>query len=224
MNNNRLVYLSLFLLSASILCFEIISTRISSVIFANDYAFIIVSLAMLGLGSGSIYSYYKIRISAFAEKVKIISRTLTIIGGSLLLFIVSVIVLSVTIPFIYFTLLFIPFFLAGIVYAQIYKMYAEYSFKIYAADLSGGALGSVVSLGFINVVGAPNSILFLAIIIFSVALSFAQSWIGKKKIITSYSILFISFIVLSYNGKKEFLGKFQSVISSKKIIITSIPI
>jgi hypothetical protein len=156
MKSRIVLYLNVFLLSAVILCFEITSTRISSVIFVNDYAFIIVSLAMLGLGNGSIYSYYKIRITELAEKVKIISRTVAIIGGSLLLFIISVIVLSITIPFIYFILLFIPFFLAGIVYAQIYNMYAENSFKIYAADLSGGALGSIVSLGFINIVGASK--------------------------------------------------------------------
>jgi len=101
-----------------------------------------------------------------------------------LLFIISVIVFSITIPFIYFILLFGPFFLAGIVYAQIYKMHTDNSFKIYAADLSGGALGSVVLLGFINVVGTPNSILFLTLIVFGVALGFSYGWIGKKKIIT----------------------------------------
>ena len=207
MKNNKLLYLNLFLLSASVLCFEIISTRIASVIFVNDYAFIIVSLAMLGLGSGSIYSYYKINSTKLTGTFNVISRSLIFMGGSLLFFIVSVVVLSITIPFIFFFLLFVPFFLAGIVYAVIFKMYAEYSFKIYAADLSGGALGSIVSLGFINIVGAPNSILFLAIIIFSLSISFTQGLIGKRKMIVSSSILFILFVLLSYNGKKEFLGE-----------------
>jgi hypothetical protein len=39
------------------------------------------------------------------------------------------------------------------------------------------------------------------------ALSFAHGRLGKNKIIAGYSILFISFIVLTYNGKKEFLGE-----------------
>ena len=53
--------MSLFLLSASVLCFEIVSTRIASVIFVQDYAFIILSLALLGIGGGGVFSYYKIR-------------------------------------------------------------------------------------------------------------------------------------------------------------------
>ena len=61
MNNNRLIYLSLFLLPGSILCFEIVPTRIASVNFVQDYAFIILSLALLGLGSGGVFSYYRLK-------------------------------------------------------------------------------------------------------------------------------------------------------------------
>ncbi|HLP14759.1 MAG TPA: hypothetical protein VK470_00795 [Bacteroidota bacterium] len=80
MNSRRSLYLNVLLLSAVVLCFEIISTRISSMIFVTDYAFIIVSLAILGLGSGSIYSYYNIKVSVTAGRVKIISRTVTLVG------------------------------------------------------------------------------------------------------------------------------------------------
>ncbi|MDG5766224.1 hypothetical protein QA596_02015 [Balneolales bacterium ANBcel1] len=54
----RLIAVNLLLISACVLCFEIIATRISSVIFVNDYAFMILSLSVLGLGAGGIFSYY----------------------------------------------------------------------------------------------------------------------------------------------------------------------
>ncbi len=61
MNNVKGVNLNILVVSAVVICFEIISTRISSLIFVQNYAFIILSLAILGLGSGGIYSYYRIK-------------------------------------------------------------------------------------------------------------------------------------------------------------------
>ena len=206
MKNNKLTYLNIFLVSASVVCFEIISTRISSVIFVNDYAFFILSLAILGLGCGGIFCYYRIKNNEITTSLKIISRSLLLFGASLCLFIVSVIKLSITDPFIYFFLLFIPFFFAGIAYAQVFKIYAEQSFKLYAADLSGAALGSIASLGVFSLCGAPNSILLLAVIVFSTALSYIYDRMNKKKLIGAYSILFLLLGMLISNGKNDFLG------------------
>ena len=207
MKNIKLIYLTLFLVSASVLCFEIISTRISSVIFVNDYSFIILSLAILGLGSGGIFSYYKIKVPEISAAPGIISKSLFFFSTSLCIFIILVIRISITNPFIYFFFLFIPFFFAGIVYSQIFKFYAEYSFKLYASDLAGAAIGSTSSIGIISLFGAPNSILLLALIILASVGSFLPDRISKKEIFSFYSILFLSFILLVYNGNNEFLGK-----------------
>jgi spermidine synthase len=207
MNTSKLIYPNLFFISASVLCFEIISTRISSVIFVNDYAFFILSLAILGLGTGGIFSYYKIKETIIAGSLKIISRSLLIFGVSLCVFIVSITEFSITSPFIYFFLQFLPFFFAGIVYAQIFKIYAEESFKLYASDLAGGALGSVTALSSFSLFGAANSIFILAVIIFGTAVSFTHSWNSRMKIITIYSVLLLSFLGLLKNGKTEFLKR-----------------
>jgi predicted membrane-bound spermidine synthase len=206
MNNIKSIYLILFLISFSVLCFEIISTRITSVIFVNDYSFIILSFAILGLGSGGIFSYYKIKVKEGNYAQKFISGSLIVLSISLCIFIISVVAISITNPFIYFFLLFLPFFFAGIVYSLIFKFYAEYSFKVYASDLTGAAIGSVASIGALSWFNAPNSILFLAIIILGSAGILLQNIVTKKSIIGFYSILFLSFILLLYNGKNEFLG------------------
>ena len=156
----KIVYLNLIIISASVISFEIISTRISSVIFVYNYAFIILSLAILGLGCGGIFSYYKIKKKSSTDSFKIISGTVFLIGLSFSLFIVTVIELNITNPFIYFLLLFLPFFFAGIVYSQLFKLYAEHSFKLYASDLTGAAIGSVGSIGIFSLFTAPNAILF----------------------------------------------------------------
>ena len=58
MINNRIILYSLFVVSSSTLCFEILATRITSVIFVNHFAFIIISLAILGLSLGAIFAHY----------------------------------------------------------------------------------------------------------------------------------------------------------------------
>ena len=202
----KLIYLNLFLLSASVLCFEIISTRISSVIFVNDYAFFILSLAILGLGSGGIFCYEKIKQHEVAASLRIISKFVFFFGASLCLFVIAVIKLSITDPFLFFFLLFIPFFFAGVVYAQIYKIYAEQSFSFYAADLSGAALGSLATLGLFSLFGAPNSVLFVAVIVFMTALSFIADRRKRNRMVGLYSVLFLSLVMLIYNGKNDVVG------------------
>src|SRR6056297_279228 len=112
MKNKNLIYLNLILISASIVCFEIISTRISSVIFVNNYAYIILSLAILGLGMGGIYSHYKIKSIKNTGIPSIILKTVLLLGISLSFFLIIVILFKVTNTFLYFILLFFPFFLA----------------------------------------------------------------------------------------------------------------
>ena len=147
MNNSRIINFNVLLISAVVICFEIISTRISSVVFVQNYAFIILSLAILGLGSGGIYSFYKIKPGEKSSKnFKIFSLFIFLSGASLVFFILLVIILSITNPYIYFFLLFIPFFFAGIVYAEFFRNYANTGFQIYASDLIGAAIGSLISI------------------------------------------------------------------------------
>jgi len=206
-NYKKLVYLNLLLISASIICFEIISTRISSVIFVNNYAFIILSLAILGLGSGGIFSYYKIRTEEAHKLSKVIVKSVILIGVSFDIFIIAVIELSITNPFVYFFLLSLPFFCAGIVYAQLFKIYAEHSFKLYASDLTGAALGSGASIAAFHLFNAPNAILFLSLIIFASAVSFAQELLNKKKRLSLYSPIFLFVVLLVIYGNKNYLGQ-----------------
>lgn len=207
MKDKKLIYLNLSLISASMICFEIISTRISSVIFVNNYAFIILSLAILGLGTGAIFSYYKIKTTKTPAIFKIIVRVIIFSGISFVLFIVGIIKLTITNPFFYFFLLFLPFFFAGIVYSLIFKMFAEHSFKLYASDLAGAALGSGLSIAVFHLFDAPNVVLFLSIILFTSAVSFAQELLNKKKILSLYSVLFLCIVTLVIYGNKNVLGK-----------------
>ena len=206
MKNKKSLYLNVFLLSASILSFEIISTRISSVIFVNDNAFIILSLAILGLGCGSIYSYYRVNKNE-TTVFPFIARTMLVLGISIGGFILLVILTSITAPVLYFVLLFLPFFIAGIIYAQLFKMFAGVSFKLYASDLVGGAFGSVASLWIINIFGAPNGIVFIAVVVFATALLFFRGSIGRVSFLVASLVIGSAAALLAMNGEGTIAGK-----------------
>ena len=206
MDKAKSVNLNILVVSAVVICFEIISTRISSVIFVQNYAFMILSLAILGLGSGGIYSYYKIKPEEGSTKgPKIFSKFIILSGISLVLFITLEVILLITNPYIYFFLLFIPFFFAGIVYAEFFSNYASAGFRIYASDLIGAAFGSVLSIYVFNLFNAANTILFLAIVLFISSINYLN--VEKKKKAILYLALISLAIVLTAFGKKELLGK-----------------
>jgi hypothetical protein len=196
MPSTRLIFPNLLLLSTCVLCFEVIATRVSSVIFVNDYAFMILSLSILGLSCGGIYSYYRIQVRGERHLFDLFSNNLQLIGGSLLLFILAVTRFPfIVIPVFYFCLLFLPFFFAGIYYALVFRNYALHSFKIYAADLTGAALGAIGAIVAITFAGPLASIAVLSILIFSSALLFSVNGTKKKKTITA-NIFFVGIAVL----------------------------
>jgi len=205
-NNPKFVNLNILVISAVVVCFEIISTRISSVVFVQNYAFIILSLAILGLGSGGIYSFYKIKPDEGSTKnLKIFSLFIFLSGASLIFFIILVIILTITNPYVYFFLLFIPFFFAGIVYAEFFSNYASAGFRIYASDLLGAAIGSIVSIYIFNLFNAANIVLFLALVLFFPSVNFLIVPKGKKTLL--YLALFCLTFVLVVFGKNDFLEK-----------------
>jgi hypothetical protein len=206
MNNVKGVSLSILVVSAVVICFEIISTRITSLIFVQNYAFIILSLAILGLGSGGIYSYYTIKPEEGSTKSpQLFGKFILLSGISLVFFIVLEIIFSITNPYIYFFFLFIPFFFAGIVYAEFFSRYASAGFRIYASDLMGAAFGSVLSIYVFNLFNAANAVLLLALVLFISSVRYFR--IEKKKQFLTYVALFCLATALTVFGKKELLGK-----------------
>ena len=205
MPNKRIIYFNLAVISAAVICFEILSTRVSSVIFVSNYAFIIISLAILGIGCGSIFSYYKIDIKEKFQKK--ISKYILFVSLSFLFFILVVVEFKVTNLVTYLILSFFPFFFAGIIYSQIFRNLSGYSFKLYAADLTGAALGSVGSIIILEIFNAPNAILFLSAVMFFSAVTFSTVKKSKTRYAAIISGLIIIIVLSAIYGKSEFMGK-----------------
>ena len=180
MINNRMILYSLFVVSSSTLCFEILATRITSVIFVNHFAFIIISLAILGLSLGAIFAHYYFDKRKPTSLVSSLTKNLIILSISyLVFFLFSSIDAIATNYFLYFATIIIPFFLSGIFYANVFKHFAHISYKIYGADLIGSATGSILAIVLITYLNPSNGILAISILLISVALSISISQYNK---------------------------------------------
>ena len=198
------IYINLAIISAVMICFEIIATRISSVIFVYNYAFIVLSLAILGLGCGGIFAYFKLATTDESEATKIYAVIFMILGASLFLFILAVTSFKlIANPVVYFSFLFVPFFLAGIFYAIVFRLYAQISFRIYAADLTGAALGAIAAIGALDLFGGSNSVLLLMVIVLGCGVSFMHGRLKKQVLIPLYIILPLLIALLIYNSSTE---------------------
>jgi hypothetical protein len=150
-------YLSVALLSASALAYEVLLMRLFSIIQWHHFAYMIIALALLGYGiSGTVISIYKQRLLDNFNHIYILCLVLFGLTS------VGCYMLAQHIPFnaeeilwdskqivylgIMFLLLTIPFFLAASAICLSFLEYKETIPRIYAADLFGAGIGSLLIL------------------------------------------------------------------------------
>ena len=147
-------YLSVALLSASALAYEVLLMRLFSIIQWHHFAYMIIGLALLGYGiSGTIISIYKQRLLANFNHTFILCLVLFGLTSVVCFMLAQQIpfnaeeILWDARQFIYlgmmFLLLTIPFFLAATAICLSFIQYEEIVPRIYAADLFGAGIGSL---------------------------------------------------------------------------------
>ncbi len=179
-NTLCLLLVGIFLISFSVLAYEITLSRLLSVLILYHYVFAIVSLALLGLGMGGIFVYF------FRPRTPVSGQrfgTLALFASLVALAIPASAILMVQIGYLdgvannilfYCVLLFTPFFFTGILLAEVFRMFPEVSARIYGADLVGAALGSLGIILFLDAFGAINTSFFLGLTAAAAALLFVS--------------------------------------------------
>ncbi len=203
------LFAGVFLLSAAVLSFEILASRISAIVLVHNYAFMVVSLAVLGLGCGGIFSFYRWRTGKLGRLHQEFSLYSSLFAVSVSLFIVLVTRAGFAASrFPYFLILFIPFFFAGVVLSLAFRSFAHKSFKLYAADLIGAAFGSISAIWILSFLGGINGVLFIGILGSIASFSFLA---GRRGRLSSLKIpaLLSSLCVLLFltNILTSFLGE-----------------
>lgn len=211
-------------------------------LLSYHYVFIVLSLALLGLGGGGIFvHFFRSKIpnghhQFFPLVLFTCLYSLTISFSVLLIIQVGYIDHVRNNVLFYFFILFIPFFFAGIILAEIYRTFPGISAKIYGVDLIGAALGSLGVIPLLDILGGINTSFFLGLVASIAALLFTMmepkenKWgrmisIGNFMILLSLSWItfagiYLPDISIGENPEKEIHDVLYSPSSQGKIIET----
>ncbi len=183
------VHGGVFLLSAASLAFEISLSRIFSVAQFYHFAFMVVSLALLGYGaSGSFLSLFPQLKSWRTERV------LTALSWAFALTCVSAYTLTVHVPFdsfriahdwrqgvvllLHYLALASPFFCSGTTVGLLLSAGPARAHHVYAANLFGSAAGCIFAIVVVPAVGGEGVILLCAALSVIAALAFQHGASG----------------------------------------------
>ena len=159
---------TLFMLSMSVLLFELALTRIFSIVLWYDYAFMAISIAFFGLGIGSLLTHIlKNKVKREQLPSKILQTTI-IFAVSVPIFLV--LIGHVIPPNIHFIYLFyltssIPFFFAGISMSLIFFAMPREVSKLYFIDLVGAAAATLMLDPLMQRLGAESVLLSAALLV-----------------------------------------------------------
>src|ERR1700684_3973271 len=158
----------LALTSFAALLLELALTRLFSVVLFYHFAFLAISIALLGLGAGGVCAYL-LKTRFAGTDTRSLAAQLCMMN-SVVVFVVLEIVLHVPVAlrvswgnFARLTALYlaaaVPFFLTGLLFAVAFAREDRRIPRLYGADLCGGALACLAVVPLLNWVGGPNVVL-----------------------------------------------------------------
>jgi predicted membrane-bound spermidine synthase len=157
------LYLGIFLVTLSGLMFEIGLTRIFSATIWYHFAFVAISVALLGWGLGGFALHLVRGRVAFSRERAAASTFLYGLSLPLALWLI------VRLPFHpdrlgwYFLFSLFPFFLAGVSLSMLFAVGRENAGRLYFADLLGASLGALTVTFLLSWLGGENAILAVSI-------------------------------------------------------------
>lgn len=155
------IYLGVGLTTFATLLLELSLTRIFSVVFYYHFAFLAISIALFGLGAGGVLSYLiAVRPEHVFSKLGTLSLLNALVVPAALVFLLSrqseftgwslAVVYLVTAT---------PFAIAGAVIATVISETMQRIARVYFYDLAGAAIGCLALVPFLNLLGAPNTVI-----------------------------------------------------------------
>ncbi|OCL26345.1 hypothetical protein U472_10075 [Orenia metallireducens] len=150
----------LFMVSLTLFSYELLASRIFSVILPNHFAYLVISFAILGLGLGGILTYFLSKNNKYSLKhfswIYILSYIVVI----------SVIILAPYLgnPVFYILLAIIPFIIGGSIISYLFKLQDD-PYQSYSVDLLGGVLGLILAVLLMKYLGLIQTIIITFILV-----------------------------------------------------------
>ncbi len=201
--------LGLGLTSFAALLLELALTRLFSVVLFYHFAFLAISIALLGLGAGGVLAYLlKRRIARFPTRS--LAARLCMANAVLVLAVLEIVLhvpVALTVTgknFLHLSVLYlaaaIPFFLTGLLFSVVFSRETWRVPRLYGADLSGGALACLAVVPLLNWLGGPNTILTASVVMAAAAMVWAELS-SERKVAAGVAAAFILLIAVNYSNR-----------------------
>ena len=192
------------LCSFSALLLELGLTRLFSVVLFYHFAFLAISVALLGLGAGGVFAHLRRDWLARWDAPEL-GTTLSALCSLSIVGVLEIVVHSAVHlnlgakDFRNLTLLYlasaVPFFLTGLLFSVVFARNSRLISRLYAADLAGGALACLAVVPLLNYLGGPNTILCAALTLAmaSTLWSSRRRWLGS-----TLAVLLLALVVANF--------------------------
>jgi predicted membrane-bound spermidine synthase len=193
-------HFAVFLITLSGLILEVGLTRIYSATIWYHFAFIAISIALLGWGLGGfVLHLFRRRLFPTAEKAAV----LTLLYAATIPLCLALIVkfpFRLEVLALYFIAPLLPFFLAGIALSMIFQMRRETAATLYFADLTGASLGALAVTFLLEKFGSETTLLLA-----TAAALFAAALLSRRTRIIAVAGLVVSVGVAMSNEEAALL-------------------
>jgi hypothetical protein len=195
--------------SFAALLLELALTRIFSVVLFYHFAFLAISIALLGLGSGGVFAYLtKKWLARFGTRQLLtVLSCVNAIAIPIVLEIVLHVPVSLELSWANFWRLSamylasaVPFFVTGLEFSLIFARESEHIPRLYGADLVGGALACLGFVPFLNWSSGPNTLMFSAFMSAVGAGVWASTAVARKLVLSLAAVLLL-IIVANHSGR-----------------------
>ncbi|MFH1435021.1 MAG: hypothetical protein ABIJ56_04815 [Pseudomonadota bacterium] len=222
----------IFLSNLAALAFELVLTRIFSVTLWYHLAFMVVTVAMFGVGAGGLIVYFLARrisrrnvprLLADLECIKAMLCALFIVVYLSIPFIPGQIIQpslrSLPVVALIFMLAALPFLLSGMVNSVAFFSYSRSIGRLYFADLSGAAAGMLAAVAGLYLTRAPSLVLAVAAVgsVAALVFTFRGRGISGSRLRAGASLAFL-LLFLFYNlGTNAVRVRFTKTYVERKI-------
>jgi hypothetical protein len=191
--NRRLLFAGIFLTALSGLVLEVSITRIFSAAIWYHFAFVAVSVALVGLGASGLVVQYGIKKlrGKWPKDLTIFSAWGITIFIPITLFVMHALASQVIYLPLFMALFSVPFFFIGIIISAAFSAFGSVAGRLYAADLVGASAGALLVVLFLVLTGGEGANLIVGLIAAIGATIFSSIAKNTKKLIVSF--IFVAF-------------------------------
>src|SRR5271169_4524804 len=196
------------LMSFSALLLELGLTRLFSVVLFYHFAFLAISIALLGLGAGAVFAFLRrewLQRWSISELGAVLCA-----ANAAMIFVALEVVLHSSVAMrldwgnfgrltvLYFAAA-VPFFVTGLLFSTVFARHPARITQLYGADLLGGSLACLALVPLLNFIGGPNTILFAAVAVAVAGAAWADSRLRRPPAILAALLLVL--IAFNFRGK-----------------------